>query len=209
MLEMFQSGGWIMYPLLLCSVAALAIAIERFWALRSARIAPKHLVAQAWTWVRKGEMDKDKLARLRAHSPLGELLAPGLASRSQGRDVVKQSISEAGRRVVVEMERFMSTLGTIAMVSPLIGLLGTVIGMIRMFSAASAGGMGNAEALASGIGQALITTAAGLVVAIPATFLYRMLQRRIDELMCALEQEATRMVDAMFHTEHSDAKVSV
>lgn len=205
MLELFRAGGLVMYPLLLCSVAAVAIAIERFWALRTTRVAPKHLVAQVWTWIRKGELDRDKLNKLRGHSPLGELLAAGCAVHGQGREAVKLGISEAGRRVVIELERFMNTLGTIAMVAPLMGLLGTVIGMIEMFSAASAGGSGNAEALAGGIGKALITTAAGLVIAIPATFFYRWLQRRVDEVICTLENEASKMVDAMF-SEHTEAK---
>jgi len=148
--------------------------------------------------LRKGEFDNKKLLQLRSHSPLGELLAAGMIAKGQGRDGVKQSIGEAGRRVVVEMERFVGFLGSIAMVSPLLGLLGTVIGIIKMFAAARAGGMGNMEALAGGIGEALITTAAGLFVAIPATMLYRALQRRIDELVCQLEQEATRMVDYLF-----------
>jgi biopolymer transport protein ExbB len=200
---MFHAGGSLMYPLLLCSLAALAIGIERFWALRRERVAPKQLVQQVWQWVRKGELDNKKLAQLRTHSPLGELLAAGIAVKGQNRDLVKQAIGEAGRRVVVEMERFVGFLGTIAMISPLLGLLGTVIGIIKMFAAARAGGMGNMEALAGGIGEALITTAAGLFVAIPATMLYRALQRRIDELVCQLELEATRLVDYMFGEQSS------
>jgi biopolymer transport protein ExbB len=176
----------------------VAIGIERFWALRRDRVVPKQLVTQVWQWLRKGELDNKKMAQLRAHSPLGELLAAGVLAKGQGRDAAKQSISEAGRRVVVEMERFVGALGTIAMIAPLMGLLGTVIGIIKMFAAARAGGMGNMEALAGGIGEALITTAAGLFVAIPATMLYRALQRRIDELVCQLEQEATKMVDFLF-----------
>ncbi len=198
MLELFKAGGTVMYPLLLCSLAALAIGIERFWALRRERVVPKQLVSQVWQWARKGELDNKKIAQLRVHSPLGELLAAGVMARAQGRDIAKQLISETGRRVVVEMERFVGALGTIAMISPLLGLLGTVIGIIKMFAAARAGGMGNMEALAGGIGEALITTAAGLFVAIPATMLYRALQRRIDELVCQLEQEATKMVDYLF-----------
>lgn len=198
MLQLFTAGGWVMYPLAFLSIVALGISIERFWSLRVSRIAPKHLVGQVWTWIRKGELTRDRMKELRAHSPLGELLAAGYAVHSQGRDVVKQNIAEAGRRVVVEMERFMNTLGTIAMVAPLLGLLGTVLGMIRMFFAANSSGMGDPSALAGGIAEALITTAMGLFVAIPTTFLYRWLHRRIDELVCQLEIEATKMVEALF-----------
>ena len=205
MLQLFSAGGWVMYPLLLCSIAALGISIERFWALRASRVVPKNLVGQVWTWIRKGELTRERMKDLRASSPLGELLAAGYAVHSQGRDVVKQNISEAGRRVVIEMERFMNTLGTIAMVAPLLGLLGTVLGMIKMFFAANASGMGDPSALAGGIAEALITTAAGLFVAIPATFLYRWLHRRVDELVCQMEAEATKMVEALFPSSFPEA----
>ena len=208
MLQLFTAGGWVMYPLLLLSIIAVGISIERFWALRTSRIAPKHLVGQVWTWIRKGELTRERLKELRAHSPLGELLAAGYAVHSQGRDVVKQNISEAGRRTVIEMERFMNTLGTIAMVAPLLGLLGTVLGMIKMFFAANASGMGDPSQLAGGIAEALITTAMGLFVAIPTTFLYRWLHRRVDELVCQLEVEATKMVEALFPSSFPDAPAS-
>lgn len=208
MLLLFTAGGWVMYPLLLLSIIAVGISIERFWALRTSRIAPKHLVGQVWTWIRKGELTRERLKELRAHSPLGELLAAGYAVHSQGRDVVKQNISEAGRRAVIEMERFMNTLGTIAMVAPLLGLLGTVLGMIKMFFAANASGMGDPSQLAGGIAEALITTAMGLFVAIPTTFLYRWLHRRVDELVCQLEVEATKMVEALFPSSFPEAAAS-
>lgn len=206
MLTLFTSGGWVMYPLLLCSVIAIGIATERFWFLRPTRVAPKHLVAQVWTWIRKDELTKERLKELRLSSPLGELLAAGYAVHHRGREAVKQNMSETGRRIVIEMERFLSTLGSIAMAAPLLGLLGTVLGMIRMFNSASQTGLGNAEALAAGIGEALITTAAGLLIAIPTTFLYRWLQRRIDELVCLMEAEATKMVEALFPIDMSDGK---
>ncbi len=203
MLQLFIAGGWVMYPLLACSIVGLAISIERFWVLRASRVAPKHLVAQAWAWIRKGEMTRERMRDLRAHSPLGELLVAGYTAHPQGRDAVKDAITDTGRRVIVEMERFMATLGTIAMVSPLLGLLGTVIGMIDMFSAAGQNGMGSPEALASGIAQALITTATGILIAVPTTFVYRLLQRRIDELVCVMEVEAGKMVDALFASSHA------
>ncbi|TDQ50394.1 MotA/TolQ/ExbB proton channel family protein [Permianibacter aggregans] len=206
MLTLFAAGGWVMYPLLLCSIIAIAIATERFWFLRPTRVAPKHLVAQVWNWIRKEELTKERLKELRMSSPLGELLAAGYAVHHRGREAVKQNMAETGRRIVIEMERFLSTLGSIAMAAPLLGLLGTVLGMIRMFNSASQTGLGNAEALAAGIGEALITTAAGLLIAIPTTFLYRWLQRRIDELVCLMEAEATKMVEALFPIDMNDGK---
>ena len=197
MFELVQAGGWLMIPILLCSVIAAAICIERFWTLRANQVAPKNLLAQVWIWIKNNEMDAKKLRELRGGSPLGQILAAGIASHRRGRDVMKESIEEVAGHVVHEMERFLSTLGTIAAISPLLGLLGTVIGMIKVFTAIRLEGTGNAAVLAGGISEALITTAAGLTVAIPSLFFYRFFQRRVDELVIFMEQEALKLVEVL------------
>ncbi len=197
MFELVQAGGWLMIPIILCSIIAAAICVERFWTLRREQIAPKNLLAQAWSQIKSNEMDGKKLRELRAGSPLGEILAAGIANHRRGREQMKEAIEESAARVVHEMERYLNTLGTIAAVTPLLGLLGTVIGMIKVFSAIRLEGTGNAQVLAGGISEALITTAAGLTVAIPALFLYRFFQRKVDELVVSMEQEAIKLVEVM------------
>ena len=187
-----------MVPLVTASVVAMAIIFERLWALRAARVAPKHLVAQVWTWVKKKELDNNRIRGLRDSCPLGEVLAAGLVNHHYGRDVMKESIEDAGRQVAHRLERFLNTLGTIAAISPLLGLLGTVLGMIDSFSVISAQGANpNISALTKGIAEALITTASGLIVAIPSLFFHRFLQRRVDELVHTLETEALKLVEVM------------
>jgi biopolymer transport protein ExbB len=195
--ELISAGGWLMLPILVSSVIAVAIVIERLWTLRSRKIAPPALLGQVWRWVKEGQLDAEKLKMLRADSPLGEVLAAGLANSRHGRDIMKESIQEAAGKVIHEMERYLSTLGTIAAITPLLGLLGTVVGMIDVFSAIMAQGTGNTGVLAGGISKALMTTAAGLTVAIPALFFHRFLLRRIDELVIAMEQEATKLVEVV------------
>lgn len=197
MLEIIKAGGWVMWPILAGSVIALGIIFERFWTLRESRISPPGLAARTWQLVRDGSLAREQLKSLREDSPLGFILAAGIASSRQGRDAIKDSIEDAGRHVVHEMERFLSTLGTIAALSPLLGLLGTVLGMIEVFNVIALQGSGEPAALAHGISMALITTATGLVVAIPSLFFHRWFTRRIDELTVAMEQEAIRFVDAL------------
>lgn len=197
MWEIIQAGGWLMLPIILSSVVAAAIVLERLWTLRVSRVAPPSLVAQVWRWVKEGQLDANRLKSLRAGSPLGEVLAAGVANAHHGREVMKECIQEAATKVIHELERYLSTLGTIAAVSPLLGLLGTVIGMIDVFNAVMLQGTGNTAVLAGGISKALITTAAGLTVAIPALFFHRFLVRRVDELVVAMEQEATKLVEVI------------
>lgn len=206
MLEIIIKGGIVMVPLLAGSVIALAIIFERMWALRTSRVAPKHLVAQVWSWVKKNELDANRIRAVRDSSPLGEILAAGLVNHRHGRDVMKESIEETGRHVVIRLERFLNTLGTIASISPLLGLLGTVFGMIQIFTVITAqGGNQNVSTLAEGIAQALITTAAGLIIAIPTFIFYRFYQRRVDELVATMEQEALKLVE-VFHGEREMVK---
>lgn len=197
MWELIKSGGWIMLPIVLCSIIAVAIVLERLWTLRASRVSPPNLLAQVWQWVQDKQMSRDKMSQLRAGSPLGQILAAGLTNARHGREMMKESIQEAGVKVVNELERYLTPLGTIAAITPLLGLLGTVLGMIEIFGAFMDSGMANAPQLASGIAKALVTTAAGLFVAIPAVFFHRFLQRRVDELVVNMEQEAIKLVEAV------------
>ena len=206
-LQLLAAGGWVMPLIVLCSVIALAISIERWIALNPTRIAPPHLLANVWKQLKAGELDAQRLKLLRLGSPLGAILAAGLANRSQGRDVMKESIQEAASHVVHDLERYLNTLGTVAAVSPLLGLLGTVVGMIRVFTEITVQGTGNANALAGGISEALITTATGLAVAIPALVMHRYFTGKIDAIVVGLEQETIKLVDALHSTNKTEYDV--
>lgn len=205
MLDILWSGGPLMIPIILCSIAVIAITIERFWTLNPTKIAPRNQLGQVWNLIQNNQMDGEKLKELRRSSPLGRILAAGLSNSRHGREVMKDSIEEAASQVIHDMERFLTILGTIATVSPLLGLLGTVFGMITVFNAIMVEGTGNAGVLAGGISQALITTAAGLTVAIPAMISHRFFLRRMDSLVVAMEQEAVKLVDAL----HSERRVDL
>lgn len=197
MLEFFKAGGITMWPLLLFSIVALAIAAERFWSLQTKRIAPKGLVNQVWQWEQTGQLDAKRIQELRRGSPLGRILAAGLVNRRHDRTVIKESIEEVGRHVAHDLDRFIGALGTIATASPLLGLLGTVLGMIKIFSVVSTEGVGDPGLLAGGIAEALITTVTGLFIAIPSLVLYRFFRARVDDLIITMEQEALKMVEIM------------
>lgn len=197
MLELIQAGGWLMLPIILCSIIAVGIIGERLWTLRRKRVNPPHLVAEVWRWMQKDELSEDHVKALANNSPLGRILAAGLQHRKGERDLIKEAVEDTGRHVVHELERYLNTLGTIASITPLLGLLGTVIGMVRVFMAITAHGVGDPGVLAAGIYEALLTTAAGLTVAIPSLIAYRYLRGRVDELVVDMEQEAIKLVDAM------------
>ncbi len=184
-----------MWPLLLCSVISLSIIAERFWTLREKRIAPKNLVAQIWHWEKTGHLDLKRIADLRRGSPLGRILAAGLVNRKHDREIMKESIEEVGRHVAHDLERFLDILGTITAISPLLGLLGTVLGMIHIFTAITAHGVGDPNLMAGGIAEALIATVAGLSIAIPSMFFYRYFHARVDDLVITMEQEAFKLVE--------------
>lgn len=205
MYEMIVAGGWLMIPILLCSVGAVAIIGERFWSLQTKKITPANLVAQIWQWHKAGIIDEQHIQALTANSPLGRILAAGLVNRMYPREIMKESIEDTGRQVVHELERYLNTLGTIAAASPLLGLLGTVFGMIQVFTAITLHGNTNPSILAGGIAQALITTAAGLSVAIPALIFHRYFRGKIDALVLKMEEEALKMVDVM-HAERDGRK---
>lgn len=197
MYEIIKAGGWLMWPLILCSVISIAIITERFWALRRGRMLPKYVVAQIWTWYKRNELTTESIQSLRESSPLGRVLAAGLINRHHSRAVMKESIEEAGRVEVHEMERFLNTLGTIAAVAPLLGLLGSVVGLMEVFSSMTTHGVGNPQALGAGISKIMIATASGLAVAIPSLIFYRYFQGLVDEIAMSLEQEAIKMVDVL------------
>ncbi|MDH3418730.1 MAG: MotA/TolQ/ExbB proton channel family protein [Gammaproteobacteria bacterium] len=197
MWEIVQAGGWLMLPIIACSVVAAAIILERLWTLQPSRVLPKDLTAQVWKWVRNEQLDPQHIQALHQGSPLGQVLAAGLLKRQESREIVKESIEDTGRHVVHELERYLNPLGTIAAISPLLGLLGTVIGMVKVFAAITASGVGNPSVLAGGISEALITTAAGLTVAIPSLMGYRYLRGRVDGLVVRMEKEAMKFLEAL------------
>ncbi|MDH5388951.1 MAG: MotA/TolQ/ExbB proton channel family protein [Gammaproteobacteria bacterium] len=197
MFEMVKSGGWLMIPIILCSMASLAIIAERFWSLRMDKVLPKHLVATVWNSVKNDTFQASDIELLSKKSALGKILSAGLINRNQPRERIKESIEERGREVVHELERFLDILGTIASISPLLGLLGTVVGMIAVFATITTHGVGDPGALAGGISQAMVTTAGGLSVAIVSLVFYRYFRRRIDTIVVEMEREAIKMVDVL------------
>lgn len=209
MFEFVKAGGWLMLPILLCSVVAMAIIVERFWSLQRSRISPENLVAQVWQWAKAGVLDARHIQALRVGSPLGRVLAAGLVNLHHDREVMKEGIEEVGRHVVHDLERYLNTLGTIASISPLLGLLGTVIGMIKVFGAITTQGVGDPSVLAGGIAEALITTAAGLSVAIPTLMFYRYFRGKVNLLVVTMEQEALKMVEVLHgEREHGEEGAS-
>lgn len=197
MLELFKAGGWLMFPLFACSVIAIGIIAERFWSLQTRRIAPPELITQIWQWLRYNQVDQDRIKSLQKNSPLGRILAAGLMDRNAAREITKESIEDTGRHVTAMMEKNLNTLGTIAAISPLIGLLGTVVGMIKVFAVITTEGVGNPETLAGGISEALITTAAGLVVAIPSVIFYRYFRGKINHLVVNMEEQAMQLIEIL------------
>ncbi len=197
MLELIKSGGWVMGPLLLSSVIALAIIAERFWSLRKSRVCPDNLISSIRKWVRDGELDDMRVRSLAATSLQGRLLAAGLANRRHGRDIMKESIEDVGRQIILELERYLNALGTIASATPLLGLLGTVIGMIKVFAIVSSQGVGDAAQLAGGISEALVTTATGMTIAIPTLAFYRYFRGKVERLVAYMEEEAQEMLEIM------------
>lgn len=197
MFEIVKSGGLLMIPILGCSVVAAAIIIERMWTLQQKRVLPDNLSRTVWKWVEKKQLNDKNIKALDESSPLGAILAAGLMNRDRDRVVMKERIEDTGRHVIHDLERFLNSLGTIAAISPLLGLLGTVIGMVKVFAAITAYGVGDPSVLALGISEALITTGAGLSVAIPALIGYRYLSSRVDGLVIQMEKEAMRLVDTL------------
>ncbi|AOY87423.1 biopolymer transporter ExbB [Marinobacter salinus] len=205
MFELLKAGGILMVPIVACSILALAIILERVWTLRPSRVAPPQTINELWRWIKKKELNGRKLKALQGSSPLGRILAGGLLNAKHGREIMKESIEHEASQVIHDLERFLNPLGTVATIAPLLGLLGTVIGMIKVFAEIQLAGVGNAGNLAGGISEALITTAAGLSVAIPALIAHRYFIRRVDELVVGMEQEAIKLVEVV----HGDREIDV
>jgi biopolymer transport protein ExbB len=197
MFEIVKAGGIMMGPIILASIIAAAIFLERLWTLQSQRVLPAELTGKVWHWVEQRQIQDKHIAALQQNSPLGKILAAGLANRHRDRMVIRESIEDTGRHIVHELDRFIGTLGTIASLCPLMGLLGTVIGMIQTFNSITMEGIGNPAALAGGISQALISTAAGLTVAIPALVGYKFLRGKVEGLVVQMEKEAIKLVEAI------------
>ena len=197
MFELISSGGWLMVPIILCSVISVAIIIERLWTLKKDNVAPADLVINIEHLLEKHQITEERLEELEHSSYLGRILVAGLCVSNQTPAEIRRSIEEAGRHVVHELEKYLNALGTIAAITPLLGLLGTVIGMIKVFAAITAVGVGNPQILAGGISEALITTAAGLSVGIPSLMFHRYFKGKINELTVDMEQHALRLLNLM------------
>lgn len=197
MLELLTSGGWVMVPLLILAVLATAISLERLWTLRRSEVMPNGIVQDIENWSRGKTLDSSEIQRLKLNSPLGELLAAALSVRHRPRHIIKERIEDVGRHVSFDLNRFLPTLGSIASISPLLGLLGTVIGMIQMFLTILTTGVGDANQLAGGIGQALISTASGLIVAIPALMLHRYFRGKVAGYLIEMEKIAMNVLDVL------------
>ncbi len=204
MFELVKAGGWVMWPIIACSVAALAIIGERLWSLQKKYVSPPNLVSQIQQWLERKQLDQARVQLIKESSPLGQILAAGLINRDHDREIIKESIEDAGRHVIPELDRYLNSLGTIAAISPFLGLLGTVLGMIEMFVGISTRGIGDPTVVAGGIAQALITTAAGLGVAILAVMFYRYFRARVNELLVDMEQQAIRLVEILHGEREKD-----
>ena len=179
MFELVKAGGWLMWPIIACSVVSMAIVLERFWTLRRSRVMPGYLLKQIWQLHKDGQLGMADLGKLKASSPLGRILAAGLVNRKHSKEVMKESIEE------------------VASISPLLGLLGTVIGMIKVFSVIVTAGVGDPAVLAGGISEALITTAAGLSVAIPTLMFHRYFMGLVDKLVLGMEEQALKLIEVI------------
>lgn len=197
MWEIVRAGGPLMWPIILCSIGAAAIILERFWTLQDKRVIPPDLTKKVWALIEGNQINDKVIAALEQNSPLGRVLAAGLANRHRPREIMMERLQDTGRHVIYELERFLNSLNMIAGVSPLLGLLGTVTGIIKAFNAIQAGGMGDPRMLSGGIAEALITTAAGLTVAIPALIGFRMLRGKVDRIVIQMEKDALRLADAV------------
>lgn len=197
MLELFRVGGVVMWPLLALSALAVGIILERFWTLRRKTVLPPNLTAEVITLVRGRRIETSHIDALRQHSPLGRVLATALAERHRPHEKLVARVEDSGRQVVHGLSRWLNTLGTIAIIGPMMGLLGTVIGMIRMFLVITDVGTGDASRLAGGIGEALMATAFGLVVAIPAYIFHRYFRGVVQEFALEMAHDASQVVDAL------------
>jgi biopolymer transport protein ExbB len=206
MWELVRAGGPFMAPIILCSIAAVGILLERLWTLQRKRVLPDELIKKLSSFAEGSQQVSPKIIEaLEKNSPLGRVLAAALANRDRGREIMMERVQDTGRHVVHELERFLNTLGTIASISPLLGLLGTVTGIIRAFNAVMLGGMGDPRLLAGGISEALITTAGGLAVAIPSFIAFRYLRGKVERIVIEMEKIAVTFADSLNAPEKDQA----
>ena len=195
MFSIIQAAGWPVWPLILASVIALAIIGERLWSLRDSLVMPRGLLMRTVQEYRQNGATPQSIEKLAAGSPLGQILAAGLKNITASPAILKESIEEAGHLTAINLERFLTTLGTIAAISPLLGLFGTVIGMIEIFGATSPSGNSNPVQLAHGISIALYNTALGLVVAVPSMIFYRHFRGKVDTLLVEMEMQGVKLIE--------------
>ena len=200
MLEIVSSGGVVMIFILVLMTLAMMIVGERFWSLRDKEVIPTELKDQVIKWSKSRHLDAKHIAKLEENSPLGYVMSSALKNRDLPREAIVETVEDAGRHAVHKMEKPLNWLSVIAEVSPLLGLLGTVIGMIKVFAAINANGVGDAAHLASGISQALITTAAGLVVAIPAMLFHRHFKTKIIDQTIIIEKQVMDLIDSIHNS---------
>jgi biopolymer transport protein ExbB len=197
MWELVRAGGPFMWPIIACSIAAVGILLERLWTLQRKRVLPEELIKRVSQLAESNQVNAKVIDALEKNSPLGRVFAAALANRDRGRAIMMERVQDTGRHVVHELERFLNSLGTIASISPLLGLLGTVAGIIRAFNAVMLGGMGDPRMLAGGISEALVTTAAGLAVAIPSFIAYRYLRGKVERIVIEMEKIAVTFADSL------------
>lgn len=205
MIEFIKAGGWLMIPIILSSIIAMAIIFERFLSLRVGKVIPASDIQRAREMAASGQIDEAGVNELRKSSVVGNLLATGLASSTAPRHILKENLEEAGRHAVHKLERYMTALGTIAAISPLMGLLGTVLGMITAFSKITQVGVGDPASVAGGISQALFTTAAGIAVAIVALIFHRFFKAKVDNYVVGMEQEAIKLIEIVNQSNSNNA----
>jgi len=196
MWEIILAAGWPIWPLIFASIIALAIIGERFWSLRVEIIAPSDLLPEVQNLLNQGTIKKDVIAKIKEHSLLGEIFASALVNSNTSAAHIKEAIEESGRSVSYKLEKYLSTLGTIAAVAPLLGLLGTVIGMVDLFSSFTNSGH-DVAIFTRGISVALYNTAAGIVVSVPAMNFYRLFRSKVDDLIFDMEQQALKLIESM------------
>ena len=195
MLEIIQSGGWLMVPIVLCSVLAAAIGFERLWTLQRTRVAPRELLAEVWGVLNNGEYDAQKLRELRNANGLGQVFAAGITNARRGREIMKEAMEEAAGQVAHDLERYLTALGIVAAIAPLLGLLGTVTGIINTFAVIRSFGNANPSLMAAGISEALVTTATGMAIAIPILLLHVLLRGRADRTLRDAERHAAALLN--------------
>ena len=197
MWEIVRAGGPFMWPIILCSIALVGIVLERLWTLQRKRVLPQDLIKKVSELAERQQVNAKVIDALEKNSPLGRVLAAALANRHRGREIMMERVEDVGRHVVHELERFVNSVGTIASISPLLGLLGTVTGIIHAFNAVMLGGMGDPRMLAGGISEALVCTAAGLSVAIPAYIAHRYLRGKVERIVVEMEKIAVTFADSL------------